>query len=297
MKSARYYFTEVTKNTNSFYELSEEEKNGLKSVLLEIYTDIVTFCDKHNIKVMMGGGSALGTVRHGGFIPWDDDLDINMPREDYDRFFSLFPKEMGEKYIISVPRHGKSKCTFGKVIKRGTLLSEDNYREPDETDGIYIDVFPLERMPDNKFFRTIKGRFLDFLRVGTTSVDYFYDRKFLLKNVSDFGSFVFFYGRVTIGLFFSIFGRQNLIDLYDKVAASSSGDKYWSFPTGRKRALGEVQKKEVFFPLVESNFAGVKAYLPHDVDSYLSNLYGNYMEIPSVEKRERHFVVKFSLKA
>mgnify|MGYP000934529859 FL=1 len=68
-----------------------------------MYSDILRVCEKYNIRVMLGGGSALGAVRHGGFIPWDDDLDLIMPREDYNKFISVFDKELSDLYEITSP--------------------------------------------------------------------------------------------------------------------------------------------------------------------------------------------------
>ena len=75
----------------------------MKQCLLEMYSDILRVCEKYNIRVMLGGGSALGAVRHGGFIPWDDDLDLIMPREDYNKFISVFDKELSDLYEITSP--------------------------------------------------------------------------------------------------------------------------------------------------------------------------------------------------
>lgn len=295
MRTARYYLSQISRTKEVFYPLSEEERSGLKKCLLEMYVDVLAVCEKHHLRVMLGGGTALGAVRHGGFIPWDDDLDLMMPREDYDQFFTVFAQETQGKYLTFAPRHGEGKCLFGKVIRKGTVLSEAAYRDVDETDGIYIDVFPIDRMPNNRFLCYLKGKCLDMFRIGVTSIDYYKERRFLKQNILGVDSFLFFYIRFIIGFCFNLVGYQRMLAAFDRLAASSRGDRYWSIPTGRAFALGEIHPQEIFFPLRETKFEGVKAYLPNQVEVYLQRLYGDYMRIPPIDQRERHYVVHFSL--
>ena len=84
---------------NMLRELTNEELEKLHQCLLFILKDFIWVCNKYNLKYTLGGGSVLGAVRHKGFIPWDDDLDVNMPREDYEKFKAIFPKELAEEYV------------------------------------------------------------------------------------------------------------------------------------------------------------------------------------------------------
>ena len=101
MKRTTDCLNDDVKRSDGFYELSDDERYKLKQCLMEIYQDITFICKKYNLTFMLGGGSALGAVRHKGFIPWDDDLDLMMSREDYNKLIKVFPKEVGDKYIIS----------------------------------------------------------------------------------------------------------------------------------------------------------------------------------------------------
>lgn len=90
MRRTADYLNEVANNDNLFYELSEEERIELRLCLLSIYNDISQICVKYGLTLMLGGGSALGAVRHKGFIPWDDDMDLMMPRKDFEVLKSVF---------------------------------------------------------------------------------------------------------------------------------------------------------------------------------------------------------------
>ena len=89
MKSTNDFLLESSKNSNIFYELTPKEQILLRNELLSIYKDIKAICQKYNLTHMLGGGSVLGAVRHKGFIPWDDDIDLYVPRKDYDKLLAL----------------------------------------------------------------------------------------------------------------------------------------------------------------------------------------------------------------
>ena len=99
----------------SEYKLSDEDLKKLQSELLEILVDIKTVCDKHQIDYMLCGGTMLGAIRHKGFIPWDDDVDIMMLRNEYNKFKAVFDEELSEKYVLAEPL--SSPRYFSKMVK------------------------------------------------------------------------------------------------------------------------------------------------------------------------------------
>jgi lipopolysaccharide cholinephosphotransferase len=110
------------------------------------------------------GGSALGAIRHNGFIPWDDDLDVGMLRNEYDLFLAAFDEIYHDKYLIMSPgnRNG-AKTRFAKILKRGTLLKEFLSTQNDEKNGIFVDIFPIDNVPDSDIQKNIKGILSDIL--------------------------------------------------------------------------------------------------------------------------------------
>ncbi len=116
-----------------------------QSVLLELICEFDRICVEHNIKYMLFAGSALGAVRHQGFIPWDDDLDVMMLRSEYDRFLEIAPKELGEKYFLQKEFTEHWPLCFSKLRKNGTTCLEKYHnKDPLVHQGIYIDIFPCD---------------------------------------------------------------------------------------------------------------------------------------------------------
>ena len=126
MKSYKELLNERANNGTVLRQLSQEEAQGLKAILLKIYQDLAKVCEEHCLTLMLCGGSCLGAVRHQGFIPWDDDLDMIMPRKDYERLKQLLlDGAMGGQYEFLFPAKGHdSLCMFMKIYRRGTKCVE-----------------------------------------------------------------------------------------------------------------------------------------------------------------------------
>lgn len=139
-------------------ELTEEELENLHLCLVNILKDFIYICDKYHLKYTLGGGSVLGAVRHKGFIPWDDDLDINMPRADYEKFKEIFPQELSNEYDLRVPNSQYGASTlFMKLLKKDTTYAQQFSYADGEPSYVWVDIFPFDNVSENKIIRTIKG--------------------------------------------------------------------------------------------------------------------------------------------
>ena len=116
--------------------------------MLEMLKYIDSVCKKHNIKYWLCSGTLIGAVRHGGFIPWDDDIDIAMPREDYERFFVEYPLHSSGKFKLLSYRDKSSIYPFFKVVDPRTVVFE-KYVNPRYQTGVWVDIFPLDLLPAN----------------------------------------------------------------------------------------------------------------------------------------------------
>ena len=278
-------------------ELNPRESRALKNCLLDIYKQIARVCDANGLVYMLGGGSCLGAVRHQGFIPWDDDLDVNMPRRDYDRFIALCEEgALGDDYFISYPNaRTDSPTMFLKVYRKNTLMKGLGGESSPYPQECFVDIFPLEGMPENKLLRKMKGILANSIRLIANTVGESvplaeWEKEFYRTDKSLYRVMRL---RRNIGKCFSVIGHKYWVLWYDKLVRNPSLDGMVGFPTGRKLYDGETFEASVFLPPGKGRFEGIDVYLPADSHSYLSNLYGDYMMLPTNEERERHFFVEF----
>jgi lipopolysaccharide cholinephosphotransferase len=300
MKLTKDYMHEASQGSNLFYELSEEERIGLKKCLLEIYQDVVRVCDKYNLCIMLVGGSALGAVRHHGFIPWDDDMDTAMPRKDYNKFIAVFKKELSDKYEIVAPQTDEtSGIPYMQILKKNTCMVCIDRIYSKEKNLIRIDIFPLENASTNKILRKIISYISFFYRLLVYSVRIYKTKNALYRQcfMISFKSKLIYYTCYFTGMILSVFfSQKTLVDSCDKFHSAVKNNKFCTIPCGRKGYYAETLPREVFLPPSEGVFEGINIKLPNDVNAYLTNLYGNnYMEVPPVEKRERHYFTEFNL--
>ena len=129
-----------------------------QAILLELLTEFDRICKKHHIRYMLFAGSALGAVRHQGFIPWDDDLDVVMLRPEYERFLQVAPRELdGETYYLQGEFSSHWPMFFSKLRKNGTAFMEKFIpRDSEMHQGIYMDIFPCDNLSDNSLVRKLQ---------------------------------------------------------------------------------------------------------------------------------------------
>lgn len=276
-------------------QLSPEKERKLKKILLEMCIDIMDFCDENGMTCMLGGGTALGAVRHKGFIPWDDDIDLNMTREDYDRFIPLFSETFKGKYDVYAPDGVREAAALSaKIAVPGTVL-EDIFHVGDPIKlGVNLDIFPIENVPDNNFIATIKGHLCEALRVAVVSVYYYQCRSDKMKALF-YGSkkTKFIYNaRCFLGLLMSWKSYQWWYVRYDKFVQTKGKTKRVTIPTGGKNYFGEMMDWDIVFPLKKAEFEKHEFPVYGKVEKYLTMLYGNYMKIPPVEKQEKHLYTR-----
>lgn len=277
-------------------EIDESLRHELQHELTIMLSDIYEICKKYNIKMFLLGGSALGAVRHKGFIPWDDDIDISMTRKDYNRFVKIFNKELGKKYILCAPNVYKNpKARFPKILKKNSYMEEICDSRNKKLCRVFVDIFILENIPENRVLRKLHGNLCNCLEVISGCVSF---RTNADKTARDFykkAGLAQYYLRITAGTLFAFLPERVWFNLVDKCCNYKKESNWVAIPTGRKHYFGEILEKDKLFPLVEMEFEGKKFPVFSGYDYYLKNLYGDYMKIPPVEKREKHFVKKLRL--
>lgn len=295
MKTDTELLNESARKLKVLRRLTDEESKGLRERLLEIHNYIIEICDKYGLTIMLGGGSCLGAIRHKGFIPWDDDLDFNMPRHDYEKFISLYENgRIDPKYEFNYPNNSIDvKNTFLKVFMRNTLYMDAFDDIGSFPAAISIDVFPIDYAPENFVLRKCKAIISDGLQFICTCTLYSQYPSKTLKTMygQDKVAYRRYKIRMLIGYIFSVVSHRHWVYWFDLFNKKNRETNFMTVPTGRNHYLKETLPSSVFVPIVECSFEGVKSYIPNGYHEYLSNLYGDYMQVPPENKRERHFLI------
>ena len=274
------------------HQLTEKELIQVKQITFSILCDVISVCEKEKIPYMLGGGTALGAVRHRGFIPWDDDIDINVSRKYIDPLLHAIEKEYGNKYYIEAPLRTKGYLSsFIQIHKNGTVFQEYLVQN-EEHCGIKIDIFPIENTYNNSIKRKWHGlRCEGGLFLLSCYRMYAWRKEFLALAEGSAEARKTVRIKVSIGRFLSPIHNF----LYQKVEkclmeCSEEESRYVVIPSGRKHFFGELYLRKDYMKTISIEFEHRCFQISADYDHYLKNLYGSYMELPPEEQREHHVI-------
>lgn len=251
-----------------------EQVKHLQAVILSMMKDIDKLCKDNDIEYYLLGGSAIGAIRHKGFIPWDDDLDIIMTNDNYMRFLNTCEKLLDKKkYFLQVG--GKDwQLEFSKIRLKGTVLEEnEGYATSKDMNGIYVDVFKMDNISSNP----IIGRW-----------QYFCGKYYLCYQLACRS-----YKSATLNKRFMMMlsyplkmsALRNFV-IKQTTMYNNKETKYWGFLYGRTRWKSAVIDKKIFGKPTYVPFEDTVLPVPEHWHEYLTVVFGDYMKLPPVEQRK-----------
>lgn len=260
-------------------EISLIEKKRLMLTMLE---EVDAFCRKNDIKYFLTGGTLLGAIRHNGYIPWDDDIDIALPRKDYERLLSEFVSETGNIEILDYRNKKDYLWSFAKMVHKKTLLIDNALHQ--STIGVYIDIFPLDYIDasyaDAKKYVKKVWKWRTILALKHLEVS---KKRSHIKNII-----------IVCARIFNIIPDRVLIKKIEKISRKYEDKPESEFVCNFSGAYGvrEIVERKDFDSAMEHVFEGKMFKIPIGYDDVLSRTYGDYMTLPPEEKRVGHHDTK-----
>lgn len=259
------------------YLVTQREKR-IWAVEIDLLEKLLEVCNKHDIKFTVYSGTLLGTIRHKGFIPWDDDLDVCMTRKEYDKFLNVAIKEFSYPYFLQTALTDR-KYFFGYARLRNSLTTGYilEYPSANYNQGIYIDIYVLDEYIENKKKLKFQLKQMDFI-VSLINL-YHKDReRTVLKQMI---------AKTLQYTFYKVVSYERLIKWYNrKLSKYNYINKRLSLMT---HPLDVIQKywchASDFDEIIYLPYENIKVPVPKNYDSILTHMYGDYMKFPPVEKR------------
>lgn len=255
-----------------------ESLRKLQLLELKILDEVTRICKKYELTYFLIGGSLLGAVRHGGFIPWDDDIDIALPRKDYALFLKIAEKELDSEYILqSFLNDRYYPRGFAKVrLKNTVFLERGGSLYSEKGQGIFIDVFPMDYAKHERGIQNLQYKIvfkIDAMRMIKCRIVH----AGCLK-------------KIIVGCF----TNRTLGRIQQWVMSFVKDGNFMVNLISPYSPLKETSRKDFFLPTTELSFEGKKYCVPGNYTAILEKVFGNYMELPPEEKRVAHGPIRLS---
>lgn len=259
-------------------ELNSEDRKKLQKLQLEILLQLDEICDRNNVKYSLAYGTLLGAVRHEGFIPWDDDIDVYMLREEFIKFKKIINSCLSDDYFYqSHETDSEYYFSIDKIRINNTLFKEQALSDHNIHHGVYIDIFPIDNVPENKILEVVQSVEYALLRKIMNSKDINLKYRHGLKKVY----------AILIRIIFCFISKEKLFTIQQKVAMRYNDQKtkrvknFWSNVIKRN-----TYKIECFTELEKIPFENYYFMASKHRNEMLQQFYGDFMKLPPKEQRK-----------
>lgn len=268
------------------YPGTDVDIRDVQLIQLEILKEFDRIAKKHNIPYQLFAGTLLGAVRHKGFIPWDDDIDVCLLRKDYDRFLEVCASELSEQYFLQNKKTDlHSVFQFSKLKKNNTVFENKLDCNPKTHNGIYIDIFPLDNVKPDTFLGKLQPMLFNILYAINTSREY--------HSINTARNHFVRFLRIICYIMVKIIPKSILDSITEKVLCQFNDQPttYVNHLTNRatrKRLAKYIRERDTFYDMIEVEFEGALFPAPANYHEVLKRNFGDYMQLPPDDKQKPH---------
>lgn len=258
----------------------------VQNVQLEMLIELDRICKGNGIKYQLFAGTLLGAVRHKGFIPWDDDIDVCLLREDYNKLLKVCKSDLDSKYFLqNYETDKRANLQFSKIRKNDTIFMSKSCQNNDIHQGIFIDIFPMDNIEPDKLLGKMHTKLFNIMFIVTSSMDK--SRCYSAKTP------LIKYIRLSIYYLLKLIPK-NVIDKFTTRVAckfNSRETKYVSHLTNgvsKMRVKKYIMEKDMFYDTIDGEFEGYTFPIPKNYHDVLTRNFGDYMEFPPEDEQYPH---------
>lgn len=270
-------------------EYDEATLKKVQSLEIMILKDFITICKENGLTYFGLAGTGIGALRHKGFIPWDDDIDVGLPRKDYEALIKIIKENMKDKYIIGNTENMRNyPLMTTRLMLKGTKFVEDSLKNIDCDLGIFLDIYAFDNVSDEEI------KFKKQARVA-----WFWSKILILRQIAfpvlPFRGIKKKLAHLICALAHGILVIFHISPLWIYNKCKKASCLYNNIDTERLAFFCDTSPYmnminiNKSFPLIELEFEDINMSFPKNIDEILTSVYGNYMELPPVEKRKNHY--------